>query len=876
MAATYPYLRGLSPEDWPDPPVIDHTGWTAISDLTGLQAMSANLAGNYYLTANIDASATVGWNAGAGFVPVGTGTGTGRFTGQFDGNGYTITGLVCNRTADVAASDYQGLFGSTNAATITSLRMADVAIAGRSFVGAGAGRTNASTMSFNAATGGAVTGTTNFTGGLCGYNNNASTISNCYATGAVTGATYTGGLVGMSQATSTIQNCYATGAVSGTDYTGGLVGLNQSTSTISNCYATGAVSGTDYTAGLCGYNATTSTIQNCYATGAVTGGTTFTGGLVGVNLSTSTISNCYATGTVSGTSYTGGLCGYNLSTSTIQNCFATGAVTGGTNYTGGFCGRNNASTIRRCYSVGAVSASAGSIGGLIGTNDGTAPVVEYSYYDSQTSGQSDTGRGVPKTTAQMKRQSTFETWDFATVWRGGYFNVAFDSDGGSAPDPATIEVYEGGVYGTLPTVTYSPYIFNDWRLSGTVITAASTVTAQTAHTLIAAWAVYAPLIIWNETQAVAAIEALGLTADITRSYFPLPAGQVYFQLPDGGDLVDKDGTVEIIVSLGMIDVLVPDVVGKTETDAKLIIRNAELIPSVSKAYSATVEAGLVISQTPDAGVTVAGGSVVAIVVSLGAEEFAVPDLTGLREADAETQLAALGLLMASTTAHSSTIEAGRVISQDPAPGTLLPPGATVAVVVSLGTALIEVPDVIGETQSSAQDQMAFAGLLASVTFAYSETVDFGKVSAQSPLAGTLVEGGTVVTITVIRGTSVLADLQGELATLIQAQTGITCWRNRLPVGFTNSAKTAFITVASDQHHTSGAMRQAVIEIRVFGGSGELASLRAAMEKIVQTLVALRTSTISKVGEINAQELPPEPDTGWVSGLIRCAATVKER
>ena len=124
--------------------------------------------------------------------------------------------------------------------------------------------------------------------------------------------------------------------------------------------------------------------------------------------------------------------------------------------------------------------------------------------------------------------------------------------------------------------------------------------------------------------------------------------------------------------------------------------------------------------------------------------------------------------------------------------------------------------------------------------------------------------------------STLTDVQGEIASLLQTSTGITCWRNRLPVGFANAAKTAFITIATDQYHVSGATRQVIIEVRIFGGSDKLSDLRTATEKIVQTLVALRTSAIAIVGDINAQELPPEPDTGWVSSLVRCAATIKER
>jgi len=53
------------------------------------------------------------------------------------------------------------------------------------------------------------------------------------------------------------------------------------------------------------------------------------------------------------------------------------------------------------------------VGGLVGVNSGT---VTSSYYDSETSGQSDTGKGDPKTTAEMKSQTTFVGWDFDEVW----------------------------------------------------------------------------------------------------------------------------------------------------------------------------------------------------------------------------------------------------------------------------------------------------------------------------------------------------------------------------------------------------------------------------------------------------------------------------
>ena len=114
-----------------------------ITNVTELQqAMAFDLAGTYVLGNNIDASATSGWNAGAGFAPVGTGTGVGRFTGSLDGAGYAITNLTINRPT----TDYQGLFGSTNGATITRVGGISGSVTGKDYVGPLAGRAYTSTI----------------------------------------------------------------------------------------------------------------------------------------------------------------------------------------------------------------------------------------------------------------------------------------------------------------------------------------------------------------------------------------------------------------------------------------------------------------------------------------------------------------------------------------------------------------------------------------------------------------------------------------------------------------------------------------------------------------------------------------------------------
>lgn len=73
--------------------------FTAITDIGALQAINNNRAGYYFLANTIDASATSGWNAGAGFLPIGNDGFGQQFTGVLDGLGHTVTNLTINRSS---------------------------------------------------------------------------------------------------------------------------------------------------------------------------------------------------------------------------------------------------------------------------------------------------------------------------------------------------------------------------------------------------------------------------------------------------------------------------------------------------------------------------------------------------------------------------------------------------------------------------------------------------------------------------------------------------------------------------------------------------------------------------------------------------------
>ena len=192
-------------------------------------------------------------------------------------------------------------------------------------------------------------------------------------------------------------NCYSTGNVEGSG--GGLVSLmdalNGSNASIANSYSTANVRGQSGLGGLVGQNGGKG-ISNSYATGNVqaTGSpgsnSGSIGGLVGTN--NGPIINSYATGDVQGENGVGGLAGTN--SGSITNSYSTGSVT-------------------KTSTGDPLMDNFTNVGGLTSTGNGT---VSNSYYDSETSGQSDTGRGTPKTTEEMKTQSTYTGWNFTNIW----------------------------------------------------------------------------------------------------------------------------------------------------------------------------------------------------------------------------------------------------------------------------------------------------------------------------------------------------------------------------------------------------------------------------------------------------------------------------
>ncbi len=228
----------------------------------------------------------------------------------------------------------------------------------------------------------------------------------------------------------TVENLGLVGVnITGADYTGGFAGYCMGGESIVNSYGTGSVHGHRFVGGLFGING--GSITESYFKGGVQGDYAV-GGIVGQGWSGSTITNSYAAGNVSGNTLIGGVLGWNMLAATVANSYSTANVSG-SGAVGGLVGGNEGQ-ITNSYSTGSVGGT-GERGGLVGITSQHA-TVQNSLYDSETSGMSDTGKGEPKTSAEMKTKSTFTNagWNIqtsATDLNKGYPYLSWQS--GNSP-----------------------------------------------------------------------------------------------------------------------------------------------------------------------------------------------------------------------------------------------------------------------------------------------------------------------------------------------------------------------------------------------------------------------------------------------------------
>lgn len=265
---------------------------------------------------------------------------------------------------------------------------------------------------------------------------------------------------------------------------------------------------------------------------------------------------------------------------------------------------------------------------------------------------------------------------------------------------------------------------------------------------------------WESTPSL-----LGLTAEQAEAraddsgFNAVNGGEQYSESVEAGQVVSTDpapgerllGGAEItyVLSLGPERYEVPELVGQTVDQANELAAPLSMTVRVEdEVYHDEVEAGLILTQSIEPGEQVRRDTEVVVTVSRGPQPVEIEDFTGRSGEEAQAALAEAGFTVNRQEQTSEDVEAGLVISQDPASGTGFR-NDEITIIVSSGPELIEVPNVRGERVERAEEILREAGFVPEAVDLFPEFGSSGRgdrVQNQEPAAGEQLPRGSTVRI----------------------------------------------------------------------------------------------------------------------------------
>lgn len=275
----------------------------------------------------------------------------------------------------------------------------------------------------------------------------------------------------------------------------------------------------------------------------------------------------------------------------------------------------------------------------------------------------------------------------------------------------------------------------------------------------------------------------------------------------------------LVLGGGGDKVEVPNLQGMTEQQAAGTLEGLGLeLGGITDQYieEESEKAGVVISQDPEWGTLLARGEKVNVTVT---REMRMPDVEGMTRAEAEDALKKLGIsiIEIQNVPTQDEDEANMVLSQDPAGGRLISPNTSVKLEVGVEQKRVAVPDVVGETRDTANEDLQAAGFQVEVVEEASSEVPEGRVIRQSPLANQKALEGSTVTIWVSTGPAAVEvpDVRTELeedAKDILTDAGLSY--TVIPQDTSDPAEVGRVI---DQVPLPGAMVDAGYNVRIFVG-----------------------------------------------------------
>ena len=221
----------------------------------------------------------------------------------------------------------------------------------------------------------------------------------------------------------------------------------------------------------------------------------------------------------------------------------------------------------------------------------------------------------------------------------------------------------------------------------------------------------------------------------------------------GGFLIAYLYAAFVLFPSGVIsqDLKVPNVIGLDyQTAQQRLAQSGFQADQGETRFHATAPKGTVLDQTPPAGTREMGGSAVTLAVSGGQRMGTVPNVVGMSRPDAERMLDQLGFDVGEVTEQPSSQARGEVVDTRPRPGTQTAIPGPIALVLSGGPNVVQVPDVVGRSYAEARQLLQQIGLaIGDVTADNGGTPEGSAiVMSQSPAAGSSVASGSRITLRV--------------------------------------------------------------------------------------------------------------------------------
>ncbi|MEV7883799.1 Stk1 family PASTA domain-containing Ser/Thr kinase [Streptomyces sp. NPDC002817] len=233
-----------------------------------------------------------------------------------------------------------------------------------------------------------------------------------------------------------------------------------------------------------------------------------------------------------------------------------------------------------------------------------------------------------------------------------------------------------------------------------------------------------------------------------------PKGNVCTQNPDPNIKVDKQSTVELVVSTGAPKVTVPSVIGDQFDDAKAKLEGDDYGLKVKKKEKeSTEETGSVLDQNPVFGKEVEKGTEITLTVATEIQKSTVPDVSGLSCDEAKARMTESNLTgncVTDTETEDDNL-VNKVISVDPTAGSSVDKNSTVTIHLGKKSEKAKVPNVVGRTVQQAKQILQAQGFT-NIQFANgSDQSDTAFVSDQDPDADNEVDdpAGTTITLTTV-------------------------------------------------------------------------------------------------------------------------------